>query len=351
MSTAEDQSVLERNLIRDLDRFTDVRMRMSWFKVNRNGIEMSPERFQYLKEEWVAGRFHNPDTIIHRNHQWASKARSTTNCSWTGDQGQVEFDQAAAARVAEEIQIWARVRLLTGEDGCPYFGHEDTTPSPWSRSVCHWAMLVRFFRLWSYCNRCWVTIDTVTGIYLECIFQACIWKMPVGDGDFVKLRLKATYEDLLGLPLTAKRHDPLNYNLGHRCHGEQMRTGWPAWPQPIESLSQRLERDEENNILLETQASNYLKHNFHEKWYPDFVQMVKDIRVPLELANPLLPLSPRNVEFEFDTRELTVEEEDEAGELEDWEGDSQDGSQDGSEDGTEDGTEDGSEDGLEEDDP
>lgn len=88
-------------------------------------------------------------------------------------------------------------------------------------------------------------IDT---LFLEIMYQAC----------------DPAYADFLGLPLVAWERHTFCISIAHKLHERQMRTGWtPANP---DSLSQR--DDSLNNILIETQVSNYLKHDFDPTTYP-----------------------------------------------------------------------------------
>jgi len=61
-----------------------------------------------------------------------------------------------------------------------------------------------------------------------------------------------------------------------------MRTGWTSGAP--DSLSQR--DDKLNNILVETQSSNFFKHDFDETTYPRLLETIKEVAIPQDLYNP-----------------------------------------------------------------
>jgi len=78
-----------------------------------------------------------------------------------------------------------------------------------------------------------------------------------------------------------------------------MVTGWPLKP---ERLSDRI--DEDNNILVETCTSNFLKSNFDESCYPSLRALVASIRIPEEYANSRLEIGPYDANLELDFRSM-----------------------------------------------
>lgn len=109
-------------------------------------------------------------------------------------------------------------------------------------------------------------IDTVDTLFLEMIYQA----------------LDPAYTEFLGLPIVAWMRHPLCLAIAHKVHKRQMRTGWTS-----EHPTCLSERDEaKNNILIETQVSNFLKHDFPVSAYPRLIAMVKDIRISKALYDP-----------------------------------------------------------------
>lgn len=109
-------------------------------------------------------------------------------------------------------------------------------------------------------------MDTPDTIFLEIMYQACDPK----------------YRDFLGLPLVAWARHPFCIAIAHKTHKKQMRTGWTTG-EP-DSLSQR--DDLINNILIETQSSNFFKHDFDQSTYPKLLEMIKEITVPKDLYDP-----------------------------------------------------------------
>ncbi|KAF9761462.1 hypothetical protein IL306_003807 [Fusarium sp. DS 682] len=108
--------------------------------------------------------------------------------------------------------------------------------------------------------------------------------------------LQSQYSEFLGLPLDIENGCPFTFAIAHEVHGFQMRTRWTQHPPTFED---RLNIDNENNILIETQSSNYYKHNFAASYYPLLKDRAIDIHVPIELANEDLPLSPFNQHLEL----------------------------------------------------
>lgn len=185
-------------------------------------------------------------------------------------------------------------------------------PPDWDWLKCQNLMESRLSRMTRLCNRDWPTVDTAETILLECVFQVCIRKMLILEGDYDEA-MKRSYIDMygefLGLPLHVYHHNPLTFVVAHRNHGEQMRTGWPAHPT---TLKQRLDGNTLNNILIESRTSNYLKHNFHSSFYSELKLLVKSVQMPTELVNENLPLTPYNelLEKQIERAIFTDEEED-----------------------------------------
>ncbi|KAG7111262.1 hypothetical protein HYQ45_006837 [Verticillium longisporum] len=162
-----------------------------------------------------------------------------------------------------------------------------------------------------WCNKKWETVDNPTTILLEIIFQVCVQGMVVDSNDpdaDSKKRLQGTYAEFLGLPFDIRAHNGLTFVVAHKHHGAQMRTGWPSDPT---TLQERLDGDANNNILIETRTSNYLKNQFAESWYPILQRAVADIRMPLEYANEDLPMGPYNAWFERMDLQLLDDDDDE----------------------------------------
>lgn len=126
---------------------------------------------------------------------------------------------------------------------------------------------------------------------LECIFQVCVGRMIIsndGKDSTVKREMQAKYTEFLGLPLDIEVVNPLTFVVAHRVHGFQIRMGWLLRPT---SLKDRV--DEDNNILIETRSSNYLKLNFSESWYPNLRDQILNINIPLKFADE--SINPRPV--------------------------------------------------------
>jgi hypothetical protein len=108
-----------------------------------------------------------------------------------------------------------------------------------------------------------------------------------------KIMFQAKYREFLRLPLDVELYNSLFFAIAHREHGKQMRTGWPKSPT---SLRDRV--DENNNILIETRCSNFLKYNFHENHYEALRNLVHDIHMPSAFVNEALVPRPFDSQLE-----------------------------------------------------
>lgn len=178
---------------------------------------------------------------------------------------------------------WTRVSLPE-RNGWVYFGHESTLPRDWGVDSCLALMAERLTRMTMACNKKWPTEETVVTIYLECIFQICVRDAVIKDGgpdEELRRFYREKYSEFLGLPVTVAWFDPLRFTVAHRIHGAQMRSGWPLQPA---RLADR--KDENNNMLIETCSSNYLKMDYETEKYPLLRQFVRDCnKIPRELFN------------------------------------------------------------------
>lgn len=281
------QEAMEHQLVIDCRRFTDIRIKAGWMVRQRSGQVMSAEQFAYHREEWISGKVHpgNPINIIrmYENGHLSNESR------WT------EAEKARIILIVREIEDWTGV-TLPAREGCPYFAHAASMPSDWGWFRCQSLMLSRFDRMRLKCNGYWITEDSPTTIFLECIFQVCINKMVIdkNDPDFdKKYKLQHKYAEFLGLPLHVEFYNPLTFAVAHRVHGYQMLTGWVPNPG---GLSDR--NDDRNNILIETRTSNYLKANYPEQSYPALKSLMLDVRLPASLVNEQLTPSPYDPRFE-----------------------------------------------------
>ncbi|KAJ3527641.1 hypothetical protein NM208_g10599 [Fusarium decemcellulare] len=97
---------------------------------------------------------------------------------------------------------------------------------------------------------------------------------------------------------------PIDWNQKNclRLMTDRMRTGWPRTPK---TLRQRINGDRDNNILIETRSSNFLKHDYSEAFYPVLKDLVLGIPDPIEWANAEVIPSPYEDLEVFDFVELT----------------------------------------------
>jgi len=142
-----------------------------------------------------------------------------------------------------------------------------------------------------HCTDTTQAVDTPKSIFCEILFQRHCGK--------------SEYQDLFGLPITLFVRHPLCLSVGHRHHGSQMRTGWPADPK---NLSDRV--DEDNNILIESVTVNRAKWDMPESTYPRLIELASSYDVPLSVYNPDLDVSGAvdpAIEFLDDVEEEFIE--------------------------------------------
>lgn len=309
-----DLESIQRPMLQECRRLRTIRMKVPYSKKGRCGLQMSAEQLSYLKEEWISGEFHpgNPEPWVGGLQQGRNRQFFKINKEdrWS----ELEID--SMLRIVDEIEAWTNVRLLR-QNGCPYFAHPETLPSSWNWKQCQILLELRLCRMKQFCNKWWLTVDTAATLFLECIFQVSVNGMVFSSEspDFEeKAALRLKYSEFLRLPLHIEPHNPLTFAIGHRIHGHQMRTGWRASPT---SLRDRIDND--NNILIETRTSNYLKFDYSEAHYAEIKAMLLDIELPLEIANPNLTLSPYNRELEQLKSAVHVDDDDWEEEDQNWE--------------------------------
>ncbi|KAF4547816.1 Hypothetical protein D9617_35g089670 [Elsinoe fawcettii] len=176
-----------------------------------------------------------------------------------------------------------------------FFGLPGTMPSTWGWPLCSRILHHRFGFMTQFCNGRDPTDDTDDTIFIEIIFQVCVRACNLDDDLTVngkywshddKLEMKVQYREFLGLPLKAELVDPLCFSIGHRLHGQQMRSSWTG----LASLDDCDWRN--NNMLVEIKSSNLFKSNFETKQYPDLYHLIRNVDLSKDLADFELHFSP-----------------------------------------------------------
>lgn len=129
------------------------------------------EAFAYHREEWISGKFRRGSKAIIR-HGYYSRSRR----EWTSE------ERCRTQHITCEIEIWTDVELPRRR-GCPYFAHLDIAPADWNWRPCATLIADRINRMRGHCNRKCPTVDQPMGIFVECIFQACVARMVIGPSD------------------------------------------------------------------------------------------------------------------------------------------------------------------------
>lgn len=305
--------VIQRSIITDFHRFTEVRRRAGITLFDRISQGVSAEEYQYRREEWVKGDFH-------RAPGSASDALGDeSDAPVSSDDVRQYATYGFASKAGRIMPIVKEIEQYTGvtlerRHGCPLFVHGDKLPWDWSWQTVGILMLNRYYRMSLGCNRHGETKDTTVTLFLECVFQACVQRMIVHPGDKHydrKKQLKRRYSEFFGLPLTVGAWNLLSFAIAHRHHGRDMFTGWTENPR---SLSDR--NDALNNILIESRASNNAKSNFPEVFYPVLREMLLEVDLPKWMANKDLEMSPYDARFETTIGLTSRGPEEEDGEFE-----------------------------------
>lgn len=242
---------------------------------------MPEEREELDRAEWRSGRFHTFDKSGEEEKPWHVERSSilTKKLDWPIS----TLDRIR--RLVLKIQSEFGVRLPQGTvDDCPWLLHIDSMPAPWGWDMCMDLMTEVYWRLKEHCNGLDPTEDDPECVFIEIIFIACIWiwtdkgsDKDTETGKFwdydQKLALSKDYAEFLGLPVVLAIKNPLCFAVGHKLHSHTMRSGWRKAPT---KLSHR--NNERQNMLLETQTSNYAKHNFETKDYPAIKNLLRENR-------------------------------------------------------------------------
>ncbi|KAM3516707.1 hypothetical protein NHJ13051_009656 [Beauveria bassiana] len=128
---------LQNDLLEECDRLTTIRINAGWKVRTRSGNSLSDDSLNYIREEWISGKFRpgQPKTqpirgLIWRNSsaRWSLKAVHRI------------------IRIFTEIEDWTGVTLPKKQD-CAYFCHESTMPPYWDWIICQQLMECRLARM------------------------------------------------------------------------------------------------------------------------------------------------------------------------------------------------------------
>lgn len=149
-----------------------------------------------------------------------------------------------------------------------------------------------------WCNGDFDTVDDVCKLMIECILQGSLRDMVIRTGEpdeKLKRNMKARYAEFLYLPLTMDERNRLCFSVGKLFHHQRMWTGWPIEPT---CLKERLNNDDENNVIIESQASNSFKSDYSPSYYPLLKKKMRRINIPKELTDKDLKMGPYNEALE-----------------------------------------------------
>lgn len=292
---------LRKELVEDTRLLTQVVRKTPYLKTSRLRLNVRKEVLEYMEEEWRTGKPHL-DKLTTRPQPEIKHRPCPELPPWL----KTRIDQ---------IERWAGHKLPRSEiDGCPYPFHEDTMPPDWCWARFVSLMEVRFDRMKKCCNKGFPTSDTVWTILIECILQACVVGMSVCDTTPDKDRKRAMqerYGNFLYLPLTLDPRNLLTFAFAKIHHHEAMWSRWKEserrpgekWGDSISTLEDRIQADPKNNLLVEPQFTNLLKCDFSNELIPVLLELVLEIKVPKEVADPDRPMSEYDAAIEKEMKQ------------------------------------------------
>ncbi|KAK4494869.1 hypothetical protein PRZ48_014225 [Zasmidium cellare] len=167
----------------------------------------------------------------------------------------------AAQECAESMEKYFGVTLYRLQDGTAWAGTKYTTPEDLDRNTVAAFCRERLERMRTVCNKKWRTTDNDEKLYREILFQYCCSRTTKPELQHLKQR----YGDRLGLPLVIWMHTPLRLSIAHRLHGLGMLTGWVS--DHATDVKERIDNDENNNMLIESWYVNAAKFDMAEDYY------------------------------------------------------------------------------------
>lgn len=278
----------QRGVVKVAKRLSAIRGKANFQELNRKKDGVSEERLALDWDEWRSAMFYTFDKSGRKDKPWHVEHSQIGDHTYQNAAS--PWNNAALNRVKKlvaKIEAEFGVDLPRGSlDDCPWFGTNDSIPSSCSWAKCGAMMAAIFYRWRDDCNKQHPTEDEPECIFIEIIFIACVWiwtdKNKDKDTDTEagkfwdrdqRLAFSKEYSEFLGLPVVSAINNPLCLAVSHKLHGHAMRTGWRKAPT---ELSHR--DNERQNMLLESQCSNYAKHNFATKDYEGIKTLLRENR-------------------------------------------------------------------------
>jgi hypothetical protein len=277
----EEWDIHSRNVIRTAKQHSAIREKARHQKLYRKKHPASEKRLTLDRHEWRSGQFHVFDKSGNKDQPWQQE-RNRINVQGDGRLF-TSLDLRSSMRdLARKTEAEFGVGLPRGViDDCPWFCNDDPPPG-WSWNMCNSLIRAVFRRLRETCNGLDDTEDEPGCIFIEIIFIACVWIWEDKGRDAEigkcwsydeKLAFFEEYREFLSLPIVFSTKNPISFAVTHKRHGRPMRTGWQEQPTELEHRYNLL-----NNMLLETQTSNFAKSNFQTKQYDEIKQLLRDVQ-------------------------------------------------------------------------
>jgi hypothetical protein len=126
--------------------------------------------------------------------------------------------------------------------------------------------------MWVWCNGRWEHVDSAETLFLV----AC------------EVHLTPEMADFWHLPLSIYSRHPFRLTIGHKVHGQQLRSSWlNPFPSSLEERDPALD-----NMSIEAAASNYATSNANKEQRETLRESILNIRLPIEIYNPTVLLRP-----------------------------------------------------------
>lgn len=266
-------------LLRCLSGLTLARLKHRFMrKSNKMSVR---ERFDKAMQEMIRG-----ELIGGESGPWEEYSQryvAHPQPAYDVDQGNNLWEDEVYDRLqscAQSIADYFGVKPAKLDDKTIWFGDKNSNPKDLDRNGVFQLLRERLARMRLECNKKWITYDNEETLYAEIIFQDCATRTKKPELQ----SLKQKYGDRLGLPLTSFINSPLKFSVAHRTHGYGMLTGWPT-ANPL-NVSERIDNDDKNNMLIESWYVNSAKQDMAEDYYDDLDQILRSCHLSTTRYNP-----------------------------------------------------------------
>jgi hypothetical protein len=248
-----------------------VRQQIPSSLLQRLRLPLEKQKFEERMKSWI---YAAPLEHLREGYKKSLKGNYTKvkpPLEWKGKPA--GWDDRTLKIVLEMEALWGR-KLARGADGCPFPGHPRSMPTDWGFWIC-WTFLAESVQtMWIRCNSRWPQVDNAETLFLSACLHA----------------LDPSHQEWLNLLLSFLSGHPFRISCAHKHHNKMLRSGWTTiLPTSLADYDEAL-----NNLLVETQFSNWFKNNALESEYGRAKDHLLSINLPKELYNPAKLLRPNH---------------------------------------------------------